>query len=179
MIDLETLGIGVNAPIISAGVVLFNTDKQDTWSELAKPERTQTYKFNLQESLDRGLKIDASTFYWWLKQSQEARGFLGMSEHVKHSNTEVLKQINEFVRGVGRLWGNGANFDNPILRNHFNLYDVPFVLPYYADRCYRTVAKAYPKIKVVTYGIEHDPAADAVTQVMHLQRLTKEHGVCV
>ena len=61
MIDLETLGTKPNSAILSIGAVYF--DKDGLGEEFYA-------NVDLQDSIDSGFDIDASTVYWWLSQYQ-------------------------------------------------------------------------------------------------------------
>lgn len=64
-IDLETGGLGPNAPILAIGAVRFSTD--------GTPLVGEEHEFYMAISLEGQPPVDASTFYWWLSQPDEAR----------------------------------------------------------------------------------------------------------
>jgi len=66
MLDLETMGKKSNAAIVSIGAVEFDIETGKTGREFYKV-------VDLQSCLDLGLKVEASTIYWWLMQSEAAR----------------------------------------------------------------------------------------------------------
>jgi hypothetical protein len=43
-----------------------------------------------------------------------------------------------------RIWGNGANFDNPLLACAFEAAGVRPCYKFFNERCYRTVKNQYP-----------------------------------
>ncbi|MCZ5895950.1 3'-5' exoribonuclease, partial [Escherichia coli] len=61
---------------------------------------------------------DRDTIKWWLKQSREAQSAI-MTDEIPLD--DALLQLREFIdENSGeffvQVWGNGANFDNTILR---------------------------------------------------------------
>lgn len=65
-LDLETAGLAPNAPILSIGAVRFSKD-------LKEPLEGPEHEFYVTIDLKGQAAIDPGTFYWWLKQSDEAR----------------------------------------------------------------------------------------------------------
>ncbi|MDN3080001.1 3'-5' exoribonuclease domain-containing protein, partial [Enterococcus faecium] len=61
MIDIESLGLRVGSPILSVGIcsVVPGIGIIDSMK----------WNLNLQEQLNRGGKIEADAFFWWLNQS--------------------------------------------------------------------------------------------------------------
>lgn len=73
MIDIETGGLGPGAPIAAIGAVRFNLD--------GTPMEGEENEFYVSVSMLDQPPPDASTFYWWLKQSDEARAAICEGEH--------------------------------------------------------------------------------------------------
>ncbi len=72
--------------------------------------------------------IDRDVIKWWLKQSREAQSAI-MTDEIPLD--DALLQLREFIdensgEFVVQVWGNGANFDNVILRRS---YERPRVSP--------------------------------------------------
>ena len=172
MLDLETLGSGSNAAILSIGAVLFDPYKVNTYEELSQ----RFYKKIDIESAVRYGKIDASTVKWWMNQGDAAK-------KEAFNGTDTLPQaLNDFAsfvmsNNVTGLWGNGASFDNVIIRNAWarvsELKQVapPFPIPFWGDMCYRTVKGLVPQIKMERVGTHHNALDDAISQALHLQRV--------
>ena len=66
MLDLETMGNKSFSSFVSIGAVFFDMATGETGAEFH-------IKVDLGSCLEAGLKVDASTIYWWLKQSDAAR----------------------------------------------------------------------------------------------------------
>ncbi|EIP5533378.1 3'-5' exoribonuclease, partial [Escherichia coli] len=111
MIDLETMGKNPDAPIISIGAIFFDPQTGDMGPEFSKTIDLET----------AGGVIDRDTIKWWLKQSREAQSAI-MTDEIPLD--DALLQLREFIdENSGeffvQVWGNGANFDNTILRRSY------------------------------------------------------------
>ncbi|MGV8502274.1 3'-5' exonuclease, partial [Pseudomonas aeruginosa] len=68
---------------------------------------------------------DASTIVWWMKQSAEARSAIVMDDAIQLD--DAILQLNDFIAenaangpSLMQVWGNGASFDNVILRQSYD-----------------------------------------------------------
>ena len=78
------------------------------------------------------------------------------------------------------VWGNGATFDNVIIRSAFKAVGLPVPWSFRNDKCYRTVANLLPKERqpaLERSGTAHNALDDAITQAVHLQKVYKEIGL--
>lgn len=107
MLDLETLGTRVNAPIVAVGACFFDINT-------GKIGKTFDAAIDLTEALRYG-RADGDTIKWWLGQSDEARQKVARGRSDPH---KVYAAFMDFVRAGGdnvRPWGNGASFDISML----------------------------------------------------------------
>ncbi|EFE8261313.1 exonuclease [Escherichia coli] len=133
MIDLETMGKNPDAPIISIGAIFFDPQTGDVGPEFSKTIDLET----------AGGVIDRDTIKWWLKQSREAQSAI-MTDEIPLD--DALLQLREFIdENSGeffvQVWGNGANFDNTILRRSYERQGIPCPWRYYNDRDVRTIVE--------------------------------------
>ncbi|HCU2233642.1 TPA: 3'-5' exoribonuclease [Escherichia coli] len=133
MIDLETMGKNPDAPIISIGAIFFDPQTGDMGPEFSKTIDLET----------AGGVIDRDTIKWWLKQSREAQSAI-MTDEIPLD--DALLQLREFIdENSGeffvQVWGNGANFDNTILRRSYERQGIPCPWRYYNDRHVRTIVE--------------------------------------
>ncbi|EOZ4631733.1 3'-5' exoribonuclease, partial [Escherichia coli] len=133
MIDLETMGKNPDAPIISIGAIFFDPQTGDMGPEFSKTIDLET----------AGGVIDRDTIKWWLKQSREAQSAI-MADEIPLD--DALLQLREFIdENSGEffvhVWGNGANFDNTILRRSYERQGIPCPWRYYNDRDVRTIVE--------------------------------------
>ncbi|HAM6046490.1 TPA: exonuclease [Escherichia coli] len=133
MIDLETMGKNPDAPIISIGAIFFDPQTGDMGPEFSKTIDLET----------AGGVIDRDTIKWWLKQSREAQSAI-MTDEIPLD--DALLQLREFIdENSGeffvQVWGNGANFDNVILRRSYERQGIPCPWRYCNDRDVRTIVE--------------------------------------
>ncbi|AKC12305.1 exodeoxyribonuclease VIII [Escherichia coli] len=131
MIDLETMGKNPDAPIISIGAIFFDPQTGDMGPEFSKTVDLET----------AGGVIDRDTIKWWLKQSREAQSAI-MTDEIPLD--DALLQLREFIdENSGeffvQVWGNGATFDNVILRRSYERQGIPCPWRYTNDRDVRTM----------------------------------------
>ncbi|OCV43862.1 3'-5' exonuclease, partial [Klebsiella quasipneumoniae] len=118
MVDLETMGKKHNAPIVAIGAVVFDPATGSIGESFYKV-------VCLESSVNWGAVIDPSTVIWWLKQSSEARSAIVNDDAIPL--LDALLQFREFVSDnvaggskKAQVWGNGASFDNSILRSSYD-----------------------------------------------------------
>ncbi|EJC2834396.1 3'-5' exoribonuclease [Escherichia coli] len=133
MLDLETMGKNPDAPIISIGAIFFDPQTGDMGPEFSKAIDLET----------AGGVIDRDTIKWWLKQSREAQSAI-MTDEIPLD--DALLQLREFIdENSGeffvQVWGNGANFDNVILRRSYERQGIPCPWRYCNDRDVRTIVE--------------------------------------
>jgi exodeoxyribonuclease VIII len=71
------------------------------------------------------------------------------------------------------IWGNGATFDNVVLRSAYASVGLKPHWHFRGDKCYRTVINLLPEDKRPAFerhGTHHNALDDAITQARHLQR---------
>ncbi|EEY0493526.1 TPA: 3'-5' exoribonuclease, partial [Escherichia coli O103:H2] len=117
MIDLETMGKNPDAPIISIGAIFFDPQTGEMGPEFSKTIDLET----------AGGVIDRDTIKWWLKQSREAQSAI-LTDEIPLD--DALLQLREFIdENSGeffvQVWGNGATFDNVILRRSYERQGIP------------------------------------------------------
>lgn len=193
MVDLETLDVMPRAVILSIGAVAFNLNEQESVRDFLYGVDCTARSFAQRLSLEGQIperSVSASTFQWWLQQSDEARKALC------GATTSLFAFLNDFATWVGemrgpltdkrcmRLWGNGAAFDNAILRDAYALYGLEHPVPFRGDMCYRTMkAMLHPgpvEVKDKELLTAHNARHDAIYQAVVLQKIwatTKAFGL--
>jgi hypothetical protein len=180
MLDLETMDNIGSSAIVSIGAVQCNLITGEIGEEYYRT-------VNLEGQVDLGLTMNAQTIYWWLGQSRGATDALLapgkiLLEDMCNSFDKWLKHLNR--PGIKRLWGNGASFDNAIIRNAFKRVDIEFPIPFWQDRDMRTIVGFYPKSlqedwrrKNLREGTHHNALDDAKHQVKYCNHILQELGV--
>ncbi|EFF5755060.1 3'-5' exoribonuclease [Escherichia coli] len=133
MIDIETMGKNPNAAIISIGAIFFDPQTGDMGPEFSKTIDLDT----------AGGVIDRNVIKWWLKQSREAQSAI-LTDEIPLD--DALLQLREFIAENSgeffvQVWGNGANFDNVILRRSYERQGIPCPWHYHNDRDVRTIVE--------------------------------------
>jgi exodeoxyribonuclease VIII len=162
MCDLETLGTGPNAAVLSVALVVFDDD--DKMFQTVDSYYGKTNKKTITGD------IDAGTVMWWMEQSDAARSEL-RTDSSTSPEYKVARDVSEFLRdhSDALLWGNGASFDNVILRSLLKRHNLEWPIKYSNDRCYRTVKAMFPQVPKPEFrGTQHNAWDDAVNQAEHL-----------
>jgi len=129
MLDLETMGTAPGCAILSIGAVAFDMDHNPE----IHPHYFHEY-INRTDVAEHGLVDDSATAAWWQDQIRAAQGdhteFAPiMAAKSKNKLFDVLFDFNTWIahRTTGwknvRIWGNGADFDSPILAAAFRTLD--------------------------------------------------------
>jgi hypothetical protein len=180
MIDLETLGTRPGCSILSIGAVEFGpAGVKSSFYVVARRSSCR----------DAGLVEDPDTIAWWDKQSHEARDLIVESAdqlrsvplgHALNQFDFWLEQVTGCVNADGRknlqVYGNGADFDLPILSEAYRRCGMVAPWPAYAGRCYRTLKNLKPELKMVRSGIHHNALDDAKAQAEHCAVILHELG---
>ncbi|QXA94792.1 prophage exonuclease [Citrobacter braakii] len=175
MVDMETMGNSPDAPIVSIGAVFFDPSTGNTGAEFYRV-------VSLESSMSFGMKPDASTIQWWLKQSSEARSAILIDEAM--GLRESLELLADFIAENAangshtvQLWGNGCSFDNVILRRAYALTETPFAVPFRNDRDVRTMVELgksvgiNPRFDIPFEGDMHNALSDARHQVKYVSAI--------
>lgn len=171
MLDLETMGNTPRAPIVAIGAIEFTPG----CSALGRGFYAQV---NLEDSARFG-EMDASTVLWWMQQDTAARQalYLGDRMMLAPALMEFSRWLESCIDGpssVG-LWGNGAAFDNVILRNAYARTGLPTPWQFWQDRCFRTVRALHPLVQPPErVGVHHNALDDAKHQALHLLQILQE-----
>ena len=145
-------------------------------------------RIDMQSCVDTGLLIDVDTVKWWMKQSDEARSeFQKESVELNYAlanfgmwcdNEDAKARDNCNCANI-ELWGNGANFDNSLLKAAYDKVGLEAPWEFWNDRCYRTLKAMYPHIKIpARVGTHHNALDDAISQVNHLILLPCFQELC-
>lgn len=175
MVDLETMGIKNNAPIVAIGAVVFDPATGSIGESFYKV-------VCLESSVNWGAVIDPSTVIWWLKQSSEARSAIVNDDAIPL--LDALLQFREFVSDnvaggskKAQVWGNGASFDNSILRSSYDCIAEDYPWEYWNDRDVRTMVELGqaisfdPKTTIPFEGSRHNALADAIHQARYVSAI--------
>lgn len=181
MVDLETMDNVPSAAIVAIGAVECDLTTGEIGSEYYRV-------VDLNNQTDIGMTINADTLYWWLGQSEEAReallirGKIPLPAMCSSFNKWIdsLKAPNELIR----MWGNGASFDNAIVRYAYRQVGEELPIKFWNDRDMRTIVGFFPRQMQMEWrrthlrkGAHHNALHDAIHQVEYCSDILKELGV--
>ncbi|EPD0988418.1 3'-5' exoribonuclease domain-containing protein [Escherichia coli] len=169
MIDLETMGTNTNAPIVVIGAIFFDPQTGEIGPVFY-------IVISLTDAMNTGAVPDGGTIEWWLKQSSEARAAI-LTDQVKLK--DALSRFREFINEYSdekfvQVWGNGATFDNAILRTSYERLDIPCPWRYHNDRDVRTIVELGKTIgfdartAIPFEGVPHNAQDDARHQAKYV-----------
>ena len=176
MLDLETMGNKPDAAIVAIGACFFNPLTGEIGNKFEQTVLlTDSAKFG---------SIDGDTVLWWLKQSDDAR--LRINDGLFVTLGKALESFYEFVSvncpvHKVKMWGNGASFDNVILKNAYDAIDKDAPWEFYNDRDVRTIVDLgrtllnfNPKKDMPFQGTEHNALDDAIHQAKYVSAIIQK-----
>jgi len=173
MLDLETVGTRPGDGIISVGVQLFDR-KAGTLGP--------GYKMNLdiEQVLSMGFNATGGTLKFWMEQSEAATKAAFENPMAVHQALQTFADIlTDDEGGVNdeiKVWGNGAAFDNVLLREMYQRLGLLEPWKFWNDRCFRTMKGELDPDKNLQpefVGERHDALADATHQAKWLINITQ------
>jgi hypothetical protein len=174
MIDLETMGVKPEAPVVSIGAVFFNPATGETGQQFYTAVK-------LESAMSTGAIPEGDTIRWWLKQSPEARSAIcgDDSPHIATALTDFSSFISRNCENPKylKVWGNGANFDNVILRRSYERSSLVCPWHFSGDTDVRTMVLLGrqmgfdPKRDMPFDGVPHNALADAIHQAKYVSAI--------
>lgn len=180
MVDVETLGVAPDAPIVAIAAIAFEPDGGRIVGEFYR-------KMDLNDVVSTtGAVIHADTVKWWFKQAPEALlemvGDLGQNGIL--SVRDTLKEFGEFIqrhqaspRSGIKYWANGANFDPVLIEATYTRLNLKSPLNFWKSLDVRTIVeigRQYgedPKTDAVKLGVPHKALEDCRLQVGYVSDL--------
>lgn len=175
MVDVESLGNNPDAPIVSIGAVFFNPSVGAYGPEFYKV-------ISLESAMASGGITDASTIIWWLKQSSKARSAIVVDDAIPLD--DALLQFNDFISENTtsddlsvQVWGNGATFDNVLMRRSYKRSGITCPWKIVNDRDVRTMVELgtavgiNPRYSIPFEGDMHNALADARHQAKYVSAI--------
>jgi len=199
MVDVETLGTVMGAPVISIGAVLFDPYASDSSEELAR--RVLLRRIDISDAIRIGPKIDGGTMRWWFEQHDSAikalvgddavtaqEAFKDLEEYCNErgsfANDKFFDDIGEFPK-TNRYWAKDPDFDMRLMQYYYDHPSISAKQPwkFWACRSVRTVQDlAWPeggleRPDFQVPGVAHDASYDAITQAMTVQSAMRRLGL--
>ena len=165
MIDIETMGEGSDAAIVSIAAVEFNIETGECGRELS-------LKVSLQSGVSKGMVMDPSTVLWWMRQSDEARAKITDNDGL--DLVTALNTLSHFIEDSSRrapinVWANSPRFDLGILQTAYKKIGCKIPWNFRRERDLRTLESFAPQIRAHTLfeGTPHDPLDDCKHQIKY------------
>lgn len=169
MVDIETLGIEYNSPIVQIGAVVFTESGIITGRE---------WDIEFPKSLEHA---SMSTILWWLGRPKENIDAVFGSKNRIRLGT-ALHQLGKFYKEFDcqTVWSKGPDFDLNMIEGKFKIFpemEVPW--KYNAKRDYRTILKMFQGIPptISVKDIKHSAHSDAFDQTTHLLKIVDIVGL--
>lgn len=195
VLDTETLDTISTSVLLSAGFVIYDESKLDSFDTLL--EKGEHVVFDIQPQLDTGRSVSASTLSFWMDQGRSAKDnlfkgkatpdhLIGMIESVvrkffdipdtddveydKEGRIKLLKDVKIQVRG--------QDFDIPLVNNFLMQYGFSSPFFYSKSRDLRTIYDendfdyhSYEKQNKPKNFIKHNALHDSAFDAYMLQRM--------
>lgn len=181
MLDLETMGKGPSAAIVTIGAVFFDPMTGELGAEFEA-------HIDLNDSARFG-EMDPDTVLWWLGQSDEARAAIAynVDGDKRMALLQALQKFQEWLMANGQegkrpyVWGNGAGFDCTIMASAYDAVNKVRFIGYwngFKDRDVRTVVDMGrdllgfdPKKDMPFEGVAHRALDDAKHQARYVSAI--------
>lgn len=159
MLDFETFGTGPNKCICQVAAIYFDN---------ATGAIGREFKANIDAASHQkyGAKLDASTVYWWLAQSDAAReSILAADRKPIH---EVFGELYDFLQGAKRVWSH-ATFDFVALMDTYAQLNMKAPVSYKSGMDIRTLVylAGTTMDQTLRAGTHHDALDDCRYQVKY------------
>lgn len=175
MVDIETMGKGPRAAIVSIGAVPFSIHPERI--EVGPIDSWFHERATLQSNIDAGRNVDPETIEWWLAQSKSAQDAL--LREPRHDLPVMLEAFRRWLTSspglrAETIWAKPPQFDVDILRNAFASQDVTWPFHYGATRDVRTVLELASNMNwsdvtgMEFAGEPHNAAHDAAHQALQV-----------
>lgn len=166
MIDIETVGTGPNACILTIAAQTFDPTgvgylPQDYYARI-----------DIDSQPDR--EVDDATVAWWATQPVEAQAE-AFGEENRISLKQSLEELSKLCFHCNLIWANGTTFDMVILENAYKQEGMPFPWQFWRVRDARTVYSLYPDLPKPTAS--HHALEDCKRQIDLLQQTLSHLGV--
>lgn len=160
MMDVETLGVGVKAPIFEVGIVAFDLDTMD---------QIDAYLWHVDVVMQilRGSVVEPDTVDWWRKQkTQPSRSIIQNPDEAAWSIASIFDKHQP-----REVWANSPSFDCVLLREMFGRTKVVCPWSFRVERDFRTILKIASEMgfDVDVTEVTHSAVRDAEQQLETLR----------
>ena len=165
MLDIETLGVGDKAPILSVAAVNFNLHTGE-YLDYFTHDATLHKKISLEDNIKYGFNIEPDALRWWLKTDAN---LLNETIHKKNHYTkieDVISKLNKFCLNK-YVWARSPSFDINHLKRVADACNLNLNINYQKEMDVRTLQTLYPEVSnsIEFEGKAHDALQDCIHQI--------------
>ena len=166
MIDLETVGTGPDACILTIAAQTFDPNV------LGYLPKDYYARVDIDSQPNR--EVDDATVEWWATQSEEAQDE-AFGEEGRIPLKQALEELSKLCFHCNLTWANGTTFDMVILENAYKQEQLPLPWRFWNVRDARTVYSLYPDLPKPKAS--HHALEDCKRQIDLLQQTLQHLGV--
>jgi len=166
MIDLETLNVGIAAPLFEIGICIFDMEQKEIIS-------SQQWNVDLLDViLTTGFCPNPETIKWWQDQSYDPRSM------PRQSLRDSLLEVTDYLRiqKVDKVWANSPSFDCILMQRHFEACKLLVPWKYSQELDFRTMRWLYKRFDLDLEDqtvVSHNAMEDAIGQTKMLIQMMK------
>jgi hypothetical protein len=177
MIDLETLGTDIHAPIIAIGATVFTFQDGPIGTPFYVP-------IKMDSAIDSGAVPSGDTISWWMSQSEAARKhFFPAAQKAAYTHLNGLEEFIAWYNAQGgrnklKVWGNGPTFDLGKLAESMRREGLAEPWSYNGEQCMRTIVSMGTALgldikKHPREGTHHQAVDDAIFQASFVSKVVR------
>lgn len=154
MIDIEGLGTGPDATILTIAAVEFDPLTRD------KLGRQYYVRVDMESQADR--RIEQGTLEWWATQPTVIRED-AFHEEGRLPLRESLEGLTRIIWHARRIWAQGPTYDMTILEHAYKSLNMALPWKYFSVRDSRTLFGLAPQLE--RYPASHNALEDCCCQI--------------
>ena len=155
MIDIEGLGTGPDATILTIAAVEFDPLTRDHIG------RQYYVRVDLESQADR--RVEQGTLEWWASQPAVIKDD-AFAEQGRQTLRESLEGLTRMVWHARRIWAQGPTYDMTILEHAYKSLGMSLPWKYFTVRDSRTLFGLVPNLE--RYPASHNALEDCCCQIM-------------
>jgi hypothetical protein len=159
MIDIETVGTGPDACILTIAAQCFNPLERHTFDSY------RSYYARIDPGSQPDRRVQDDTIAWWATQPPEAQEE-AFGEDNRIPLKQALAELGQYIWQSKHFWANGPTFDANILEHAYKSYDMTLPWQFYVVRDARTVYSLCPTLD--KYPASHHALEDCRRQILLL-----------
>lgn len=183
MLDLETWGTSPYSTIVSIGACEFDPYAEpDPHADAGGPVIMDRFEVAIDPASCLSLRPDAKTLMWWMDVDRTLARTIWMGKP-KVSLHVALDGFTDWLHSLSigesnlRIWGNGAGFDNTLLRQAYEVASREMPWSFRHDRCFRTLRSLLTIEEGQYLGTQHTALADAENQAIRANQIVRKLGI--